>query len=732
MQGTCVNIASANGQKVSMGTGLVLLIREHQPTRSRTGKSYSAKSNTSRRKDSQNNRANIVGNLQRSIGNQALKRLIQMGNISLSSIPTTIGRSYNNSLSFANRGTTTPSATINQGNGSAPRTNQHHLLARQNKLSFSNQNKTAQAKERTNSSQGLHEKQADRVAEQVMADINGTRISSYSHDSFSKRTSPSSQQYSSGIEASGRSSNTVSINTAPVDTMEPVYQNVTNFGTQTILLKGYSQSKNKEGGIGNNSIETGPPSHFQGGFPLDTNTRRFMESRFRYDFGNVRVHTGVEADHSAQSLNAVAYTTGNNIVFSSGMYAPSSQPGQRLLAHELTHVVSKMEQRFLLLLLLSRQQALQMRSRATSGSENENGLEREARQISAKIIKGHHSVAVHGRANATTVPLVQRQEQQPQGGQEEQKKEEPGWLEQAWEDVTNVTGTMVWDVMNRFAPDLVPILREVIRQGVFEWLKNKIFSVVNTVVETIMSPIRAVVKTIHLLSTHFANLIAWITEAGSRIAEGDCGAITEEAEKIQQVVQGISAPIVDGIKEIAAKVGNFFTGLWEQFGAPVWEWLKRVGGAIWEGIQQFGIWLWEKTARIRDLFGRAWTWIKNQLGIGEGPEGQNGLLQWLQDKASAVWKEIKAGIEPIKKPLMVIGSILVMLSPAGPIIAIGAAVAGVITGIRWIRQNFRSPDGVVNNREILRRVILPRLISSVRGFSKRLQEIGNFNFRKAE
>ena len=77
------------------------------------------------------------------------------------------------------------------------------------------------------------------------------------------------------------------------------------------------------------------------GEPLDGQTRTFMESQFGHDFGQVRVHTGREATESASRLSARAYTVGGHIVFGSGQYAPSSNAGRRLLAHELTHVVQQ-------------------------------------------------------------------------------------------------------------------------------------------------------------------------------------------------------------------------------------------------------------------------------------------------------------------------------------------------------------------------------------------------------
>jgi hypothetical protein len=66
-----------------------------------------------------------------------------------------------------------------------------------------------------------------------------------------------------------------------------------------------------------------------------------MESRFGHDFGRVLVHTDARAADSARSVNALAYTVGSHIVFGEGQYAPATVSGQRLLAHELTHVAQQ-------------------------------------------------------------------------------------------------------------------------------------------------------------------------------------------------------------------------------------------------------------------------------------------------------------------------------------------------------------------------------------------------------
>lgn len=55
------------------------------------------------------------------------------------------------------------------------------------------------------------------------------------------------------------------------------------------------------------------------------------------DFSDVLVHH----DHSATMLNARSYTLGSHIYFAPGQYSPYTQSGQRLIAHELTHVIQQ-------------------------------------------------------------------------------------------------------------------------------------------------------------------------------------------------------------------------------------------------------------------------------------------------------------------------------------------------------------------------------------------------------
>jgi hypothetical protein len=77
------------------------------------------------------------------------------------------------------------------------------------------------------------------------------------------------------------------------------------------------------------------------GRPLEVGARAFFEQRFGHTFNHVRVHTDAHAAESTQAVNALAYTVGSDIVFAPGRYAPGTATGQRLLAHELAHVLQQ-------------------------------------------------------------------------------------------------------------------------------------------------------------------------------------------------------------------------------------------------------------------------------------------------------------------------------------------------------------------------------------------------------
>ena len=86
------------------------------------------------------------------------------------------------------------------------------------------------------------------------------------------------------------------------------------------------------------SIKTPPLST---GRKLTVEQRGFFESRMGHGFGDVRIHTDEHAARSAETVHARAFTLGRDIVFNRGQFRPGTLEGDKLLAHELTHVIQQ-------------------------------------------------------------------------------------------------------------------------------------------------------------------------------------------------------------------------------------------------------------------------------------------------------------------------------------------------------------------------------------------------------
>lgn len=98
---------------------------------------------------------------------------------------------------------------------------------------------------------------------------------------------------------------------------------------------------NKKGVHPNKNLDNYVGQLNSSGQALSSEARNFYEPRFGYNFSNVKVHTDEEANRSAKSIHALAYTSGNHIVFNRGQYSHDSDSGKKLLGHELTHVVQQ-------------------------------------------------------------------------------------------------------------------------------------------------------------------------------------------------------------------------------------------------------------------------------------------------------------------------------------------------------------------------------------------------------
>ncbi|MBM0744567.1 DUF4157 domain-containing protein [Phormidium sp. CLA17] len=97
----------------------------------------------------------------------------------------------------------------------------------------------------------------------------------------------------------------------------------------------------EEAATASTNLESSIQQARSGGQPLADTIRQPMEQAFGADFSGVKVHTDAQSDQLNRSIQAKAFTTGQDIFFRQGAYQPENRGGQELIAHELTHVMQQ-------------------------------------------------------------------------------------------------------------------------------------------------------------------------------------------------------------------------------------------------------------------------------------------------------------------------------------------------------------------------------------------------------
>jgi Domain of unknown function (DUF4157) len=177
-----------------------------------------------------------------------------------------------------------------------------------------------------------YEQEADQVASQVVNQINAPDlVPSKQSQSIQGRENPEdSLQTKLGISPQLRAK------------LFPTVQLVQMPEEEELQMKPTPQhQKAIEGGTTSIDLESTINSARGSGQPLDAGLQSSMGQAFGTDFSRVKVHTDTQSDQLNQSIQARAFTTGQDVFFRQGEYKPGSRGGQELIAHELTHVVQQ-------------------------------------------------------------------------------------------------------------------------------------------------------------------------------------------------------------------------------------------------------------------------------------------------------------------------------------------------------------------------------------------------------
>lgn len=131
--------------------------------------------------------------------------------------------------------------------------------------------------------------------------------------------------------------------TSPQDAEEHEADVVAN----EIVSGGKIRRKISQGGSGSSGIAVSSQMESQlsrlqgGGQQMPSGLQSMMEKGFGRDLSQVRLHTDSDAATMSSSIQAKAFTLGNDIYFNQGQYSPETTEGQKLVAHEVTHVVQE-------------------------------------------------------------------------------------------------------------------------------------------------------------------------------------------------------------------------------------------------------------------------------------------------------------------------------------------------------------------------------------------------------
>ena len=171
-----------------------------------------------------------------------------------------------------------------------------------------------------------YEQEADQVASQVVQQINSpVPVQSAQGQTVQREDAPPEEEEQ--LQAKSISDTIQREEVAPFE--------------EELQMSPMLQRQGQGGMAATPDLETSINQARGGGMPLAENLQRSMGKAMGADFSGVKVHTDSQSDQLNKSIQARAFTTGQDVFFRQGEYNPGSRGGQELLAHELTHVVQQ-------------------------------------------------------------------------------------------------------------------------------------------------------------------------------------------------------------------------------------------------------------------------------------------------------------------------------------------------------------------------------------------------------
>ena len=403
---------------------------------------------------------------------------------------------------------------------------------------------------------------------------------------------------------------------------------------------------------------------------LRPHVRQTLESRMGVDLSGVRVHEGPAAQASAAGINARAFTYKSDIWLGRG----ESQENLHLMAHETTHVV---------------QQGAAIRRGMGGPKHSEEEQSPPVRRSIWDKVTG-----VAGAAWDAT------------GGK----------VVDAAGNALSMGADLFWKVVQQVAPAwVIDIIQGIREKGIVGFLRDKLSGAFDGIFGGLSSGSGGFLAEV---KQTFGKLLNTAQEIIAALSHGDCKPLFDAVSRLGDVLSEMAGAAWEKIKNFFAPIGDFFSNLWDKFGAPAVDFLTQFASNIWEDIKALGQKIWDGTQPVRDALAAAWKWIKDELGIGDEPEGQNGLLQWVQGKLGEAWDWIKDKLQPVIGPMKALVEKVKAILPLDEILNLRQTVHQWLQHASQMVTSMRNPKGVTQNQEELRAQILPAVkaaIVSLRG-----------------
>ncbi|MEU9828879.1 DUF4157 domain-containing protein [Micromonospora chersina] len=431
-------------------------------------------------------------------------------------------------------------------------------------------------------------------------------------------------------------------------------------------------------------LATVPDPRLGGGRPLTGAERARYEPTLGMDLTGVRLHDGLAAKLAAKERRAHAFTYGNHVVLGAGA-GPGGAPGRDLvLAHELAHV---------------RQQARPAPAPAGAATEHPGRGPPAVPVRSAPL-----GVQCFALADTPVGRFVSDTASDAAAlGR--------GALDTALDVGGEIAGTAL-EAASAVVDRLAPGLLEFLRGGALVRLRELLCTGVNALLGRLLSGL-ADLDPMSAIESTFTGLAQGVRDVQSRLGGAARSAVGALLRPVVAALQEWDGPIIRNLRAVADTVNEVFTGLWDHLAVPALDLLGAAGGAVWESFTRLGGWLWDLTAPIRAGASYAWDWLCTQFGLAW--DSTEGARSWLGNLANSAWEILRATIEPIRTPLMVVGGILVLLSPLGPVVVLTQVLPPLWDGLTWLWENWNTREILVAARQVLQDRILPTVIGAVTG-----------------